>query len=823
MGPATPPSGDKKSPSRRWIVIGVIAVGIVGAALLALRYASTRVVAERAASGTATEAATEEAIGPPEVELAAAERWRQRVGDQPVDRLNVILVTIDTVRADHLSCYGSETVETPNIDRLAAEGVRFTNTATTVPFTLPAHSSIMTGTYPPYHGVRENVGYFLDEDIPTIAELLAANGYYTTAFVSAFVLDARWGIARGFDNYFDDFDVASQRQINMASVQRDGGETVAETIRWLDQRPPGPFFLWLHLFDPHEPYAPPEPYLSRYSHPYDGEIAYTDDLIGEFRTALEERGLLANSLLVVTGDHGEGLGDHGEGYHGYFVYDSTVHVPLIIRAPFADLAGRVVTEPVSHVDLQPTILAAVGLGSPEGTQGASLIPSLLGMGGTRNRAVYTESYYPLFHYGWAPLRSIRTTRHKYIGVPRPELFDFIDDRREEQNLFDQRQSLAEDLEQRLTALLETLGREVESAAREPDLDEATLQQLQALGYVAGRGEISAEEEHDVERADPKDKIRIHQRITAAQSLISRGDDEAAERHLREVLAQDSGMLDAHQMLGNIAVKRQDYDGAVGHFRHALELDSDHRASLFGLADSYRRLGRLDEALLGFQRLQALSPHDSKAIVAMSDIYVEQNQLPAALNLFEEAAQLEDVPAMVHNKHGELLALLGRPHEAVAVFQRAIDSNDELPQPHYNLAVVYEELGQPDRAIEHYERAIESAPTHFQAQFNLGRIYGQRADLDRQQHLYEAAIESNPEFVRGYYFLAKLIMDRGGDLERVEQLAREGLERDPEHQAGPMGYFLLADVYHRLGRMAESQRELQRGRRIQAEKSGREGT
>jgi choline-sulfatase len=818
MGGGQASTRGTKRPLRQWIVIGVIAAGIVGAAVMVLRHAPSEVASERSASGPTR---APEATAPSsrlESQQLTSERWRQLAGDLELDRLNVILVTIDTLRADHLSCYGSQTVATPNIDRLAAEGVRFANAATTVPFTLPAHSSIMTGTYPPYHGVRENVGYFLDEDIPTIAELLAAHGYSTTGFVSSFVLDARWGIARGFDTYFDDFDVASQRQINLASVQRDGQETVAEAIRWLDQRPSGPFFLWLHLFDPHEPYTPPEPFLSRYSHPYDGEIAYSDELIGRFRQALEDRGLMNRSLVILTGDHGEGLGDHGEGFHGYFIYDSTVHVPLIVHLPFGGLGGRVVTEAVSHVDLQPTILTALGVTPPEGTQGVSLIPLLLDLEVPQDRAVYTESYYPLFHYGWAPLRSIRTTRHKYIDVPRPELFDFVDDQREEQNLFEERRSVAQDLGQRLKILMETLDRVQEDASREPDLDEATLQQLQALGYVAGRGEIAVDEEGDVERADPKDKIRIHQRITAAQSLISRGDTDGAERQLHEVLAQDSGMLDAHQMLGNIAVQREDYDGAVEHFRHALELDSDHRASLFGLADSYRRLGQLDEALLGFRRLQALSPHDSKAVVAMSDIYVERNQLPRALSLFEEAGQLEDAPAMVHNKHGELLTLVGRPDEAVAVFQRAIAQNSDLPQPHYNLAVLYEELGRPDLAIEEYERAIDSAPTHFQAQFNLGRIYGQRGDLDRQQQLYESAIESNPEFVRGYYFLAKLIMDRGGDLERVEQLAREGLDRDPEHQAGPMGYFLLADVYHRQGRIAESQRELQRGRRIQTERS-----
>ncbi len=823
MGGANPPADQTKRPLWQWVLMCVIAVGLLGAALLALRRTtSTTAVSEPAASSTATEAGTGAASAAPGIGEIAVQRWRQLAADLPVDRPNVILVTIDTLRADHLSCYGYRTVETENLDRLAAEGVRFANAASTVPFTLPAHSSIMTGTYPPYHGVRENVGYFLDEDIPTIAELLAAHGYATAGFVSAFVLDARWGISRGFETYFDNFDVASQRVVNLASVQRDGRETVEEAVRWLDQRDPGPFFLWLHLFDPHEPYAPPEPFLSRYTHPYDGEIAYTDELIGDFRAALEGRGLLASSLLILTGDHGEGLGDHGEGYHGYFVYDSTVHVPLIIRAPFDGLAGRVVTDAVSHVDLLPTILASVGVGTPDNVQGASLIPLLLDLGDTQDRAVYTESYYPLFHYGWAPLRSIRTTRYKYIDVPRPELFDFVDDRGEESNLFDDRRSVAENLEQRLSTLVATLERGEEGAAREPDLDEATLQQLQALGYVAGRGEIGADEEDDVVRADPKDKIRIHQRITAAQSLISRGDDDGAEHQLREVLVHDSGMLDAHQMLGNIAVQRKDYDEAVEHFRHALELDSDHRASLFGLADAYRRLGQLDEALVGFRRLQELSPHDSKAIVAMSDIYVERNQLTNALDLFEKSAQLEDVPAMVHNKHGELLTLLGRPREAVPVFRQAIESNSDLPQPHYNLAVVYEELGMVDLAIDEYERAIASAPTHFQAQFNLGRLYGQRGDLDRQQRLYEDAIESNPEFVRGYYFLAKLIMDRGGDLERVEQLARQGLDRDPEHQAGPMGYFLLADVYHRQGRLVESQRALQRGREIQAESGADKG-
>jgi arylsulfatase A-like enzyme/Tfp pilus assembly protein PilF len=798
---------DKNSPDRegktlrRWVIAVCVLV------VLAAVYAGVTWRRSVEETGTAATGRTEK---------NQIENLRITEAVAPED-LNIILITIDTLRADHLGSYGYRDIETPHIDALAREGVRFSNAASTVPFTLPAHSSIMTGIYPPSHGVRENVGYFLADDVPTAAELLAAAGYETAGFVSAFVLDGRWGIGRGFDHYFDDFETASLKQINLASVQRDGRETVAEAVRWLDRERQAPFFLWLHLFEPHDPYKPPEPFLSRYpERPYDGEIAYADALIGEFRDVLEERALLEKSLLVLTGDHGEGLGDHDEGYHGFFVYDSTIHVPLIVRAPFGELGGRVVTDAVSHVDLLPTILDAVGQPVSKGAQGVSLIPLMLGSEAPPDRSVYSESYYSLFHYGWAPLRAIRTAGHKFIDAPRPELYDIIDDRQEERNLVEKQQRLASDLEKRLDVLVESIDSPEKAEEQQPDLDEATLQQLRALGYVAGRGEVSVDREHERDLADPKDKIKIHQMFMVAQSDVSRGDEEAAERRLKKVLESDPGLIDAHQMLGNIASQRQEYNGAAENFRRALELDSDHRTSLYGLANAYRRLGRYQEALLGFERLQALSPHDSKAVVSRSDIYVEQQQLHEALRVIGEAAQLEAAPAMVHNKHGELLTLVGRPAEAVPAFERAMTKNDALPQPYFNLAVLYEELGRLDQAMAFYEQAIERAPTHFQAQFNLGRLYGHRRDLDRQQELYETAIESNPEFVRGYFFLAKLIMDRGGDLDRAEELARQGLDKDPENRVGPIGYFLLADILNRQGRHAEEQQVVQMGRRIQAE-------
>ncbi len=748
--------------------------------------------------------------------------WRAPAGGPPPD---VVLVTIDTLRADHLASYGYGAIQTPNIDRLAAEGARFANAASAVPFTLPAHSSIMTGTYPPWHGVRENVGYRLDDKVPTLAELLRAQGYATAGFVSAFVLDSRWGIGRGFDRYMDDFDLGEMQGRNMGSVQRPGAETVAAALAWLDrERPPDrPFFLWLHLFEPHDPYTPPEPYRSRYvGRPYDGEVAYADELFGRFRDGLRERGLLERTLLVLTGDHGEGLGDHGESFHGYFVYDSTTHVPLLMRPPGGLPAGRVVEPPVSHVDIVPTVLDALGVPPPEDLQGESLLP-LLEAGEEdppppRRYPVYSESLYPLLHYGWAPLRALREGPYKYIRAPREELYELPADPQESDNLAPELTATTLQLSRRLDAALQEIEFEGEREQAAADLDEAALRQLRALGYVAGRGATAADAGGAGAelngRADPKDKIRLHQLIMAAQSDIGRGDEEAAERRLRRVLELDPQILDANQMLGNILAERGQFAAAAEHYRAALAIDPEHEASLYGLARAYERLGRLDDALVGYRRLLEINPTDSKAASAAADILVERGRLADATALVRAAAQQDNAPAIVLNKLGELLVLQERPAEAERWFRAAVERNEELAQAWFNLAVLHEERGQVPRAMELYETALRHQPRHYQALFNLGRLAGTLGDTDRQLQLYQQAIEANPDFVRGYYLLALRLMETGGDLERAERLVRQGLDRDPDHRAGPLGYYVLADILNRQGRRQEAQEAARRGKQLE---------
>ncbi len=753
-----------------------------------------------------------------------AERWTEILGDRAPSSLNVILVTIDTLRADHLSCYGATQVSTPAIDRLAAEGVRFSNVASTVPFTLPSHSSIMTGTYPPFHGVRENVGYALDESLPTLAERLGEGGWTTGGFVSAFVLDSRWGIARGFETYYDDFELDGDDSHNLGAVQRPGAETLSESLRWLDTSTGrSPFFLWLHIFEPHDPYTPPEPFKSRYAgRPYEGEVAHADSIIGDLRTALEERGLLDSSLLVLTADHGEALGQHGEGFHGFFVYDSTVRVPLIVRLPGGGLRGRVVDDAVSHVDLMPTILEATAQPSSEPVQGRSLLPLLMGLGpddpATAARETYSESLYPLLHYGWAPLRTLRTARYKLIDAPRPELYDLAEDPREERNIFRRDRQLARELEARLDDLRTRIERTSESDRTAPEIDPATLEQLRALGYVGGFGGAGEDEEGNLERADPKDRIQLHQMVMAAQSELGRGELDQAETRLRQTLEVDPSVVDAHQMLGAIEMRRGRPELAASAFQAALDLRGDHPAALFGLADAYRQLGRFEDALLGYDRILADDPDHGGALVASANALAELGRLEQATTRLEQAAAATDAGPMVLNRLGELQGIQGRIEDAAAAFTRAIESDrerdDQFAQPRFNLAVIREEAGRVDEAIELYEAAIERGPRHYQALFNLGRLMGARGDIDRQQALYERAIEAEPTFVRGYYFLGKLLMDRDGDLARAEEIVRAGLERDEDHRAGPLGYYLLADILNRSGRTAEAQRAVDRGRQIE---------
>ncbi len=355
----------------------------------------------------------------------------------------------------------------------------------------------------------------------------------------------------------------------------------------------------------------------------------------------------------------------------------------------------------------------------------------------------------------------------------------------------------------------------EPATVEPaELDEETLLQLRALGYMAGSGGIDVDEENAWDRTDPKERIGLHQLVMSAQSDLGRENTQEAKQKLETVLATDPSVVDAHQMLGSIAVQEESYEEAVEHFRGALEVRDDHITSIRGLAHAYRQLDMAEEAHLGFQQVLALEPGDTMATLGTVEILIELERRLEAIELLQATTETEEPAPILLNQLGELLTLEGRAPDAIVAFEGAIAAKPDLVPAKFNLAVLLEEGNDPRRAIALYEEVIEQAPDHFQAQFNLGRLYGGMGDSGRQEEMWEAAITSNPEFARGYFYLAKLLMDQGDELARAEDLTRQGLAADPEHRSGPLGYFLLADILNRTGRPSEAKQAVAEGQRIQ---------
>ena len=340
------------------------------------------------------------------------------------DQLNVLLITLDTTRWDRIGAYGDGAAATPNLDRIAGEGVLFEQAIAAAPLTLPAHSTIFTGMLPPRHGVRDNGGYVLDAKHVTLAAALKESGRQTGAFVGAFVLDGKFGLDSGFDTYFDKFDVSKRRSVSLASISRRAGQVVDNAMPWLEQQASRPFFAWLHFYDAHSPYEPPEPFLSRFrDRPYAGEIAYVDSQVGRILQWLDTRQLTERTIVIVIGDHGESLNEHGEGTHGLFIYEATTRVPFIVRTPYSGIHGRRVPGVVRSEDVMPTVLELVGRRPVEGMDGRSLVPMLTGASSDLNLDAYSESLYARNHYGWSELRALRAGRYKYISATRPELYD----------------------------------------------------------------------------------------------------------------------------------------------------------------------------------------------------------------------------------------------------------------------------------------------------------------------------------------------------------------------------------------------------------------
>jgi arylsulfatase A-like enzyme/Tfp pilus assembly protein PilF len=735
------------------------------------------------------------------------------------DRLNLVVVTLDTTRADRIGAYGARDVETPAVDRLASEGVLFEQAVSVAPLTLPAHSSIFTGKFPPEHGVRDNGGFFLGPEQVTLAEVLKGRGYRTGAFVAAYVLAAKWGINQGFDTYFDDFDLSQVRAVSLSAIQRPGNEVLDKALPWIEQAGSSPFFAWIHLYDPHSPYRPPEPFESRYKgHPYNGEIAFADSQIARLVSVLQARGLYDRTVIVVLGDHGESLGDHGESSHGFFVYNSVTHVPFLIRAPFTGAAHRRVADPVRSVDVMPTVLDLLGAPHATGISGVSLVPLMTGAKRELGLDAYSEAMYPLHHYGWSDLRALRSGRYKVIDAPRPELYDVDRDPAETANLFAERRALGD----RMIAQLRTLeGGFSKTVAAMPaaDVDPEARERLAALGYVGTF--VASASDPRTERADPKDKIGLFNKLGTATDLSKErdGDPEASFTRivglLNEVIREDPRVIDAWFMLGTKYLAHGDLEKAVDHFKHTLTLKPDYDLAVFNLAQAYRRMGDDNAALAGFERYLALDPTDPFVLYQMGEIWLDRGDLAQAEALFRRALETDSSVAAARNALGVIALQRGDPATAERLIREALANKPTLRLAHFNLALLAEQRGDVRSAEREYVDELEQHPENYKAAFNLSRLYEQVGDREGQIGALKQSLVSNPRFAEGHFFLAKVYLDSGSNLQEATRLALKGLELAPKSEYAPLGHYVLADIYNRQGRAREGALELARGRALEA--------
>ena len=723
---------------------------------------------------------------------------------------NLLLVSLDTVRADHVGSYRYAGARTPRIDALANAGLRFEHATTVVPLTLPAHSSLMTGTFPGWHGVRDNGGFYLDDDQLTLAEMLRERGFRTGGFVGAFVLDRRWGISQGFDRYFDDFDLDKYENASMMdTIQRPGGEVVDHALEWLKADATQPFFAWVHLYDAHTPYEAPEPYRSRFPRTrdgaYDAEISSADAQVGRLVDALRDAGRLDDTLIVVVGDHGEMLGEHGEPTHGFFIYEGATRIPLVISGP--GVPAAVISDQVRIVDVAPTALSLLGVPVPKPVQGADLMP--LARGQHLGLIAHSESWYPRYHYGWSELRAIQDGRFKLIRAPRPELYDLATDPREER---DQAQAAAARLDLFGRALDEFESKTARAGAPQGPraIDSETEERLAALGYVAGS--VSLQRMAGPARGDPKDKIGLYNLMKEAAALSSENRIDDAIATVRQALDQDPEIVEGYMLLGNFYQKLKRPEDAIAAYRDALARDSEHQNALFSLALAYKDEGRLDEARVGFERARELDPRNGKVLWQLADLWMRKRDFARAEAIIADALERKVDEHRLLLKLAESRIEAQRFDEAEQALKTALEKKPDLAVAHFDLGLAYEGQGQTAKAIESYERELASNPKAYRAAFNAAKLLQRAGRAQEAIAHYRKTVEIDPTFGTGQLFLAKALYD-AGDLTGAEEWARKGLTNKPEPRMAPLGHYVLADVYERQGRAAEARREIEAAERL----------
>jgi choline-sulfatase len=626
---------------------------------------------------------------------------------------NVILITVDTTRADRMGFLGSTRGLTPNLDAMARDGTAFTRAYSHVPLTTASHATILTGTYPQYNHVND-FGVPLAAGLPYLPDILHEHGYRTAAFVGSLILDPIAGTAPGFDRGFDVYDagfrIKTAKDNRYDTVERRAGVVVAHALAWLKKRPAvaPPFFLWVHLYDPHDPYDPPEPYKSKFADPYDGEIAYADAMLGKLFAALKATELYQGSVIAMMADHGEAFGEHGERTHGMFLYDETIHVPLLIKLP-----GSAVRTPkhkqksegrVGLVDVTPTILEVTGIPIPKEIQGQSLLGAMQsetagarGVDRPIDRPIYSETDYPHRAFQWSSVRALRTGKYLTIEAPKRELYDQVSDPKALNNLAPNSPAVTDTLVAEAELFRQRTSADLAAAAK---LDPEQAEKLRALGYVGG--ESGPGHEGKIGGIDPKDRIEIANLMHYGILEVEQGEYESAIRKLERVIQSEPDSAIAHVQLGTAWTRLKDYEKALPILQKAIALKADSGLAQYELGLALFETGNWKEAAPQFEQVVARSPRWADAHFSLAAVYARIDRVPEAMEELDKALALNSDHYRANLLRGRLLSLLGKPLEALPNLQKAVAVERDSPEAHLFLADAYAQLGRS--AEEKMERA-----------------------------------------------------------------------------------------------------------------------
>ncbi len=653
---------------------------------------------------------------------------RHRESAAPYKGAPVIIISIDTLRADHLPMFGYRSVETPHLDALRHDGVLFTTAYSHVPLTLPSHTSLLTGLLPPHHGVRNNIGYVLDPKTMTIASFLRPQGYASGAAVSAYVLRGSTGLARSFD-FYDDA-IASRPGVATGALQRSGRITEQIAAKWIGDHQAKPFFFFFHIFEPHAPYEPEEPFRSRFANAYDGEIATADSIVGDFLQDLKQRGIYDRAIIVLLSDHGEGLDQHGEPEHGIFVYREDIHVPLVVKLPGSAMSGTTIEAPVGLVDVFPTIAQLLGLTAPAGLDGRSLLAATDGQ-----RHIYSESLYPRIHLGWSELRSLANGEKQFIQAPRPELYDLQRDPGETNNI------VAED-RRTYARLRDELTLYIDKAVLPAHVDPEEAKKLAALGYLSSPAAPSSGE-----LPDPKDRIGEIAEMIEATRLLNDHRYDAAIVAFRSIVARNPRLTDGWTQLGTALEAAGRLEEASEVYRKLIQTTPE-LAGEFGLrrAAVLLRLEQYDEAERHAHLGERANPGGTHLMLSRIELarkHYAQAETEARLAMSDEN---ERVAAEV--LLAQVLAQQGRVGEALPVIEQAgrdIAGQKLGPIEWYHFARgdILARMNRDDEAIAEFRQEIAEFPTNRQTYANLYLVYMVRNDPASARRTIEEMVRANP--------------------------------------------------------------------------------